>query len=137
MDDGWIGVIVSGIFGAIMGSSGFWAWFTHREKKQNAANRLLMGLAYAELTQRGMGYIDRGWITADEFEEFRNIFYEPYKALGGNGLGDRIMHDVESLPFRNPRLYIEVSKARAEQEQKNERKQSEGFTRASIEQPFL
>lgn len=134
---GWIATTISTIIGAVMASSGFWAWFTHREKKQNAATRLLMGLASVELTQRGMSYIDRGWVTKDEFEEFRNIFYEPYKAIGGNGLGDRIMHAVESLPLRNPPLYVELSKPRLEQEKNNDRDSKEIFTRASIEQPFL
>lgn len=120
-----------------MGSSGFWAWYAHREKNQSASIRLLMGLASVELSQRGMSYVERGWITKDEFEEFRILFYEPYKAIGGNGLVDRIMHAVENLPLKNPPMYVELSSPRREQEKNYDRNSPEVFTRASIEQPFL
>jgi hypothetical protein len=134
---GWITTTFFTLFGVVMGSSGFWAWYTHREKRRSASTRLLMGLASVELSQRGMSYVERGWITKDEFEEFRILFYEPYKAIGGNGLVDRIMHAVESLPLKNPPLYVELSNPRREQEKGYDRKPTEGVTRASIEQPFL
>ena len=97
--------------------------------------RLLMGLAYAQIVKKGMSYIERGSITKDEFEDFRNYFYEPYKALGGNGVAERIMKDVEALPFKNPRVYYELNRPRSEQEHNNVRWETPGLTRASIEQP--
>jgi hypothetical protein len=59
-----------------------------------------MGLAYKELTQKGLEYINHGWVTKDEYEEYRKYFYEPYKELGGNGVAERIMNQVGNLPFR-------------------------------------
>lgn len=84
-------------FTAISSSSGLWAWMVSRDKQRAATTRLLMGLAYRQITERGMEYIDRGHITKDELEEFQKYLYEPYKALGGNGTGDVIMTRVREL----------------------------------------
>jgi hypothetical protein len=61
-----------------------------------------MGLAYHNIVDLGMLYINRGSITKDEYEDFRKYFYEPYIALGGNGVAERIMEDVKNLPFNAP-----------------------------------
>jgi hypothetical protein len=53
-------------------------------------------------------YISRGWLTQDEYDEFYNYIYAPYKALGGNGVTDRIMAAVTSLPLRGREHYGEV-----------------------------
>ena len=49
----------------------------------------------------GMRYIDRGWITQDEYENLNSYLYEPYKKLGGNGSALRVMQEVNKLPIRN------------------------------------
>ena len=49
----------------------------------------------------GMRYIDRGWITQDEYENLNTYLYEPYKKLGGNGSALRVMQEVNKLPIRN------------------------------------
>jgi hypothetical protein len=85
-------------------SSGFWAYFQKRSSKHTATDRLLMGLAYEKIVTLGMAYIERGWISKDEFEELRKYLFEPYKEMGGNGVAERIMVDVGSLPFRSFRL---------------------------------
>ena len=86
------------------GSSGFWAFFQNRSKKQTAQDRLLMGRAYDKIVTLGLAYLDRGWISKDEFEELRKYLFEPYKEMGGNGVAERIMNDVGSLPFRALKL---------------------------------
>lgn len=45
----------------------------------------------------GMTYIERGWITKDEYENLSDYLYEPYKALGGNGSAKRVMEGVNRL----------------------------------------
>jgi hypothetical protein len=107
------------IFSALMGSTGLWALIQSNKKyrKDNseavqknaeAMQKIVMGLAYTELKDRGSAYIQRGWVTREEFEDYQKYFYQPYKALGGNGLADRIHNDVISLPFYRPDLYIEL-----------------------------
>jgi len=58
-----------------------------------------MGIAYEHIMTFGVAYIRRGWATRDEYEELRKYFFEPYKALGGNGSAERVMNEVEKLPF--------------------------------------
>lgn len=98
--DVWIraGVI---ILCSILGSGGFWAYLQKRDAKGNAATRLMMGLAYDKVTTLGIRYIERGYITKDELDEFQRYFYEPYKALGGNGIAERIWMEVRGLPFHS------------------------------------
>ena len=47
----------------------------------------------------GMQYIDRGWVTQDEYETLCEL-YKPYVKLGGNGSGTKIMKEVEKLPIK-------------------------------------
>lgn len=69
----------------------------------------------------GMGYIQRGWITDDEYDDYRKLLYEPYKALGGNGVTERIMAEVASLPIRSRYRYAELLKEAKEKGAQNER----------------
>lgn len=105
--DVWVRAIVI-ILGSILGSGGLWAYLQGRDRQKNAITRLTMGLAYAQLTALGLEYIERGSITKDEFEDYRKYFFEPYKALGGNGVAERIMRDVSNLPFRPHDNHIEI-----------------------------
>jgi len=59
----------------------------------------MMGLAYDKVMDKGGTYLDRGYVTRDEYEDLRKYFYEPYKALGGNGVAERIMNGVSELPI--------------------------------------
>lgn len=85
---------------SLLASSGFWAFLQHKTGDKNVTTRLLMGLAYYKITTLGLAYIERGWITKDELEEYQQYFFDPYKALGGNGVAERIWMEVTRLPFR-------------------------------------
>lgn len=113
MADTWV-EITSVILGSALGSTGFWAFLRNRDYRRRATTRLMMGLAYKELTTLGLAYIERGSITKDEFEDYRKYFYEPYKALGGNGVAERIMRDVTNLPFRPHDGHAEIFRNREE-----------------------
>lgn len=93
-------IIFGSITGSIFGSAGLWAYLQSKDKKRNATTRLMMGVAYDKITTLGLTYIERGSITKDELEDFREYFFDPYAALGGNGVAKRIMREVETLPFR-------------------------------------
>lgn len=90
---------------SVAASSGFWAWLSKRDTAKTATSRLLLGLAYDKIVSLGMSYIDRGWISRDEYEDFQNYFYQPYKDAGGNGIAERIMLEVSHLPLRSPDRY--------------------------------
>lgn len=74
--------------------------------------KLLMGLAYDKVTTIGLKYIDRGWITMEEFEEYERYFFEPYLALGGNGVAKKIRDRVARLPFRKHSQYDRIYRDR-------------------------
>lgn len=90
---------VTGIIVATMASTGFWTYIQNRSKKAKLNESLMMGLAYYRIIQTGFTYIERGWITKDEYDDFYMHLYVPYKAFGGAGLCDRIFKDVDSLPI--------------------------------------
>jgi hypothetical protein len=93
---------------SILGSQGLWTYLHSRTSKSSQTERLLRGLAYAEIVNRGMIYIERGWITQDEYEEYLNYLYAPYKEMGGNGAAERMMSEISGLPFKAPIRYIEM-----------------------------
>lgn len=95
-------------------SSGFWAWLMRKTQNKSSVEKLLLGLAYDKIIHRGMQYIDRGWISKDEYEEFRKYLYEPYIEVGGNGVAQRIMEDVARLRLRSPAKYAQINNSHAE-----------------------
>jgi len=84
-----------------MASSGFWAYFKSKENRKDANTVLLLGLAHDRIVHLGMGYINRGYISKDEYEDFMKYLYGPYSTFGGNGLAERIAASVSELPFRS------------------------------------
>ncbi len=103
--------MVNTAFVALMASSGFWAYLQARKVPRTATEKLLMGLAYDKLVTLGMQYIEHGSITKDELEDFR-VFFMAYKALGGNGVAERISEDVMHLPMRSHARYMEITRPR-------------------------
>lgn len=97
-------------------SSGFWAFLQHKDRTKAATVRLLMGIAYEHIMTFGVAYIRRGWATRDEYEELRKYFYEPYKALGGNGAAERVMNEVDKLPFGPQGQYEAIFQSREPRE---------------------
>lgn len=103
MDEVWVRVIiivVTTTITATLGSGGFWLYLQKRDSDRNATTKLMMGLAYSELTKRGEEYMSRGWVSIEEFEDFLKYFYKPYVDLGGNGVAEKIANDVKNLPMR-------------------------------------
>lgn len=102
--DPWLQLALTSV-ASVAASSGLWAWIQKKDSAKNATSRLLLGLAYDKIISLGMTYIERGWISRDEFEDFQNYLYQPYKDAGGNGVAERIMYDVSHLPLRSPDRY--------------------------------
>jgi hypothetical protein len=109
MDEVWVRVFMI-IFGSTMGSTGMWSFLRSRDTKRAATTRLMMGMARETITTHGKAYIERGYITVEEYDELDKYFYKPYTALGGNGTAERIMAEVSRLPFRSQTRYAEISR---------------------------
>ena len=92
--------VILTIVTAILASSGLWAFISSRLDKNSSERELLVGIGHVELVFFGMQYIERGWITRDEYETLQEL-YRPYVKLGGNGSGTKIMHDIEKLPMKD------------------------------------
>lgn len=93
----WLQIALT-IFASVMASSGLWAFLGNRFDKRSAERDLIIGIGHVELVYYGMQYIERGWITKDEYETMKEL-YDPYIKLGGNGSGKKIMAEVEKLPI--------------------------------------
>ena len=92
--------IILTIITALLASSGLWAFLGKKLERNNSERELLVGIGHIELVFFGMQYIERGWITRDEYETMQDL-YEPYVKLGGNGSGTKIMKELEKLPIRD------------------------------------
>ena len=91
------------IFCAIFSSLGFWTFVNnvyqnHREKK-SAERKALLGLLHETIVERSAEYMARQGITQQEYNDLHTYIYDPYKELGGNGTGEKLMEEVEKLPI--------------------------------------
>ena len=101
----WLQTVLT-ILGAVLASSGFWAFIQEKDKRKAAKNKqtsvesqMLIGLSHDRIIYLGMVYIERGYITQDEYENLYEYLYKPYEKLGGNGSAKRIMIEVNQLPI--------------------------------------
>lgn len=83
----WFQIIIT-IFSSVLASSGLWAYLSKRTENKDVKTEMLIGLAHDRIMYLGMSYIERGYITQDEYEK-----------LGGNGSAKRIMQEVDKLPI--------------------------------------
>ena len=83
---------------ALLGGSGIWAWAKAKTDRNDLEDRLLLGVARAQLVHDGRKYLKRGYITMDEYEEYEEQ-YKMYHVLGGNGLARRVFEQVDALPM--------------------------------------
>lgn len=116
--DEWLQMLIT-IFASVMASSGFWAIVARRRDIKDAITQLTLGLAHDRIIHLGMTYVDRGWITKDEYEDFEKYLVTPYSTFGGNGLADKVWGEVKRLPIRkyNP---VDLVKLKAIDEDKEQ-----------------
>jgi hypothetical protein len=87
------------VISSVLASSGLWAYLTKRSENKDAKTEMLVGLAHDRIMYLGMTFIERGYITNDEYENLKTYLYEPYEKLGGNGSAKRVMQEVDKLPI--------------------------------------
>jgi len=100
--------ILMAVTAAVLGSNGLWAYLQNKKDKKEAkkqkedpASRMLLGLGHDRIIFLCMHYIDRGWISDDEYGDLKKYLYGPYIEMGGNGTAERLMREVEKLPVHH------------------------------------
>lgn len=93
--------LVLTILAAVLASSGFWALLQHKMDSKDAKAQMILGLGHDRIIWLGMSYLNRGWVTHDEYENLVDYLYKPYAAMGGNGTAERIVNEVKKLPVRS------------------------------------
>lgn len=96
--DIWVQIAVP-LVAAVLTSSGLWAVIARRADKGDAQRKMLVGLAHDRIVHLGMVYVDRGYVTQDEYENLNDYLYAPYEKMGGNGSAKRVMEEVRRLPM--------------------------------------
>lgn len=94
----WLQMVVT-IVCAVIASSGFWAFIQRKNENKDVKSQMLIGLAHDRIIFLGMKYIERGWISQDEYENLQDYLYKPYEKLGGNGSAQKVMIEVNKLPI--------------------------------------
>lgn len=106
----WLSSIIT-VVCAVVASSGFWAWLQSKGSRKDMRSQLLVGLAHDRIIYLGMSYIEREYITQDEYENLYEYLYKPYQAMGGNGSAKRVMEEVNRLPIHKSHIdALEVKK---------------------------
>lgn len=98
MDLTKIAELANPVITTLLGSSGIWMWMKTKSDHNKTEDKLLLGVARAQLIELGRLYLDRGYITMDEYEEYEEE-YKLYSDLGGNGLARRVFKQVDELPI--------------------------------------
>lgn len=92
----WVELLAT-VVCSIFASSGLWAFLQKRKDRTDGKTKLLIGLAHDRIMQSATYYINRGNITADEYENLYEYLYKPYHELGGNGSAERLMKEIDKL----------------------------------------
>jgi len=96
----WLQTVIT-VACAVIASSGFWAFLTKKSEKKDVRTKMLLGLGHDRIMYLCLKYIDRGSITADEYENLYEYLYKPYEEMGGNGSAKRLMDEVKKLKITN------------------------------------
>ena len=98
MDLTKIAEIANPVFSALFGAPGMWAFVKAKTDRNDDSAKLLLSVSRNQLVALGRTYIERGYITMDEYEEYE-AEYKIYSSLGGNGLARRLFEQVDDLPM--------------------------------------
>ena len=97
--------IILSVVSSVLASTGLWGMIARMVEKRTCRDdvhaKMLIGLAHDRICYLGEKYLERGWVTKDEFENLHDYLYKPYEALGGNGTAEKIMREVGVLPLHD------------------------------------
>lgn len=91
---------------ALIASSGFWLYLDKKRNRGRLSNKLLMGMAHDRIVCLSMKYIERGFVTHEEYENLCKFLYEPYIEMGGNGSAIRLMKEIDKLEIFDQQTHI-------------------------------
>ena len=92
--------LVVAVLVGFLSSSGVWVYMMKRMDRRTCSTKLLMGLAHDRITYLSIKYINRGYITIDEYEGLIHFLYEPYEELGGNSMAGTMAKKIKELPIK-------------------------------------
>lgn len=104
----WFQILIT-VVSSVLASSGLWAYITKRLEKKDVKTEMLIGLGHDRIMYLGMSYVERGFITSDEYENLYEYLYKPYENMGGNGSARRIMNEVNKLPIHKSQYKEETN----------------------------
>ena len=92
--------IILTVFSSVLASSGLWAYIMKKSERNDARTKMLIGLAHDRILYLGMCYIERGWITQDEYDDWRYHYPEKDKKniwakVPSQELSDAILEDLK------------------------------------------
>lgn len=96
----WIEVLVT-ITGSVFASSGLWSLILYKIKKNDSGILMTLGMAHYRIIEEGQKFIERGWITHEEYDDFMKYLGNPYMESGSNGLAQKMIDDISALPFKS------------------------------------
>lgn len=101
--------IVAGIITSLITSQGLWSHLSTKSRKDSAESDLLRGLAHTRIMHLCEKYIERGWITPEEYEDLITYLYHPYLELGGNGTVKKMVdNEINRLPIQNIKMNLDI-----------------------------
>ena len=96
----WIEMIVT-IIGSVFTSSGLWTLILYKSKQKDTEVLMTRGMVHYQIIDEGQKFIERGWITHEEYDNFMKYLGDPYLESGSNGMAKKIINDVSNLPFKS------------------------------------
>lgn len=87
---------------SVLASSGVWAVVMKVMDKKDVRTQMLIGLGHDRIMYLGSKYIERKYITSEEYENLVDYLYKPYELMGGNGSAKRVIEEVKKLPLNKP-----------------------------------
>lgn len=96
----WIEVLIT-IAGSVLTSSGLWSWILYKAKRNDTGLLMTRGMAHYRIIEEGQKFIERGWITHEEYDDFMKYLGNPYLESGSNGLAQKMINDISALPLKS------------------------------------
>lgn len=96
----WIEMLIT-IIGSVFASSGLWTLILYKAKEKDTGVQMTRGLAHYQIIAEGQKYIERGWITHEEYDDFMKYLGNAYLESGSNGLAKKMIDDISDLPFKS------------------------------------
>ena len=95
---------IAAVILALIASSGVWGYIMYRQQRRDRKNDdmkcvkdAVRGILFTDILDAGDKYIERGYITIKQLNNFKKYLYDPYKTLDGDGMADEIWENLSDL----------------------------------------